>query len=176
MVVRRRWMMSEREVGLAPRQVEQARVGHELDGDARVGLDEFGEHRREHVHAEPVGRRDAQLALQRLTLPGQLALEGDGFFLHALRVRQQRGALVGEGEALGAALEQRMAHVVLQRAQAPSHRRLALAGEPGGAIERSRAGDREEDPDVAPLHACLYKSEWPSCNRVNLHARVKSKE
>ena len=61
-------------------------------------------------------------------------------------------------EARAAALEQRVAHAALQRLEAPAHRRLALSGKAGRAVERSRAGDREKDPDVAPFHAGLYKN------------------
>src|SRR3546814_16336606 len=68
---------AEHHVGLAPRQAVEPRVGQQFDGDAGVNVYEFRQHRAQHMQAEPVGRGQAEVALEMLALARALALEAE---------------------------------------------------------------------------------------------------
>ncbi|MNV49404.1 hypothetical protein D3C71_1413580 [compost metagenome] len=93
-------------------------------------------------------------------LSGQCAGETQRFFFHSLGIGQHGRAVIGQDEAIAGALKQRVPKRFLKRTQPAPHGRLGLAHELRRAAQRAAAGNRQKDPNIAPLqmhviHFCL---------------------
>ena len=117
-----------------------------------MALPERRQNGRQHVGAEPVGTGEPQHAFELRISAGEATLEGKRLLLHPLGVFEDSVALVGQDEAVGGPLEQRMADRGLQRPQPASHGWLGLTQAPRGRAERARTCDCEKDSEIAPLH------------------------
>jgi len=83
--------------------------------------------------------------------PGGLAAELE-FLEHPVGVRQQGRAGRGEGDATGAAVEQRDAQVAFELADRLAQRRLGKVQAGGGPAEVQLLGDRDERLELPDLH------------------------
>ena len=79
-------------------------------------------------------------------------------------------AFVGQHEAIGGALKQRLAHGGFERAQPPAHGRLRLAELAGGGAERAFARDRQEDR--RSLHSIAQTPSIQICMDIVLYLLI----
>ncbi len=107
------------------------------------------------MNAEPVRRRHAQQARQLRVRAGERAREAERFFLHPFGVGHHGRTFVGQHETVACTLKERVADRFFERAQPPAHGRLRLPDEPRRCAQRAAPGDRQKNPDVAPVHVLV---------------------
>ena len=159
----RRAFERDHDVGLAPRQVHQARHREQVDGELRVPYRERRELRRQHHRAEAFGRADAHQAREAFLRGRRGAFHRQEGALHRLDLRLQPPARLGEPVATGFAREERGADLLFERLDPPRHRGVVDLQPPRRAHQRARAGQLQEVPQVVPVHvlSCVrsYRGE-----------------
>src|SRR5262249_55019402 len=98
--------------GFAPTEIDGGVVQEDLDSDVRVRGTEWSELFGEPERADAFARGDAYGAGELGVAPGEAALDGDRFRVHARGALEDGLARFGEAEPAGTALEQ--AHVELR--------------------------------------------------------------
>ena len=104
------------------------------------------------MRAEPIGRGNPQHAFELLRLPGEASFDGECLLIHAFGMPEQERAFIGQDESARGPLEQRMPDRGFEGAQSPAHRRLRQRQRPRRRAQRSGAGYRQENAQVAPFH------------------------
>jgi hypothetical protein len=86
-------------------------------------------------------------------------------------------SFVGQHKAVGGPLEKGVANGLLERTEAPPHRRLRLTKLPRRGAKSALAGHSQEDSEIAPLRlthpTSPNRSAWISCTIVYFHAGLK---
>ena len=86
-----------------------------------------------------------------------VSFDGERLFFHALGVPEDRRAFIRQLKPLASTLEQPLTGGLFQRPHAASHRGLRQAQPLRGAIQRARAGHRQKDADITPVHRRIQK-------------------
>ena len=123
-----------------------------------IAFDEIAQGAREVVGREAVGRADAHVAGKLDVDVGDFRLRVQERALHFLGGGEEALAGAGQPRAGGAPIEQPRAERRLERRDAPADRGVVEPQPLGRRDKLSRARDREEDPDVVPVHGAPFST------------------
>ena len=155
----------------APRQVDEKRVLHHFDLDARIAAREVGQRLRQQVlhHDERGGH--AQRAGQLAVSAEHPALDLVGLVGHAPRLLQQHQPGLGGLVAAALALEEARAEARFQRIEPAQHGAVVHAQLARGACQRAGVADRQRMAQIAPVefgHGAQYRGAVRFC-KLGLH-------
>ncbi len=140
------------DVRLPLRQIVGPAVRGEAQLDLRVGLAERRELMQQQVGDVVVAAGQLDRARQALVLARQAALQGRHLALDALGASEHLAAGLGESVSVAVPIEEARGEASLQRFNPPGDRRVADAQGCSRGPDRSHAGERQEVPNVAPVH------------------------
>ena len=150
-----RHLFADQEIGLAARQVGQRVARDHLEFDLPQLAPELAGIARDQRRGRLL-RRQAHRAAHRVAEARAATVDGLRRLLHRLGVGQQFLARAGRHEAVGQAIEQAGADLLLERADAPRHGRMADAQRLGRRRQRAFAGEGEKDAEVVPVGVRIH--------------------
>ena len=167
-------LLADQEIGLAPRQVGERVARDHLELDLLQPRAQPRQMARDQ-HRHRLAGRQAHHAAHRVAEPRAAAIDGERGLLHRLGVGQQLLAGRCRHEAVGQALEQARADLLLQRLHAARHGGMADAQRLGRRGERALAGERQENPEIVPvgIHVQKCTPVLPICGLTNTDVRPR---